>query len=341
MAIKTEKTKVSIMNHFACLAGAVLPLLLMACGGGSGSASSPRVFADDFYLVANESRARSLTGGSQLSGRTSSQIWNVVIDRAAVADTLLLDSYLLNEHDMIIEPEERSCSGRSCRVSYQKEQNLIFVTTPSLSELFPNIPLPENTTTNSIDIREIMSKGRVSVAQYARRIVRGDSVLTYKMYGGWLAGSAFGVIEDYTPASGGDYSIIHGFSLGNTPSTNPRGRGRAEWRGLMIGLKDVNRNVVQGDAIIDIDDLNRPSVDVFFSNIKDLVTGDDVTWNNFETFGWNDLVIRNGYFNSGDFIEGSFYGENHQEVGGVFHTDNGDETTENDGITGAFGGVRQ
>ena len=108
-------------------------------------------------------------------------------------------------------------------------------------------------------------------------------------------------------------------------------------------LRDTNRNVVQGDATIDIDNLNAfaPDVDVEFSNIKDLITGDDVTWNALDTFGWYNLSVANGAFKLGSNISGSFYGANHEEVGGVFHTGSGPDTSENDGITGAFGGERQ
>ena len=343
----------TVMNRLVRL-GLILPvLLLVACGGGGGGAinaptSSPQVFASDFYLV-DETRARSLTGGSRLSGRTRSQIYDVIRDEAAKADTFLRDSFLLkaDEINNPIRPiNGDQCSSRGCEPTYNVSsgsRNLSLNLTRTIRDIFPNVPLSENTPTLSFDIREVMIKENVSVVQLASRNVRGDDVATSKLYGGWLNGSVFGIGIEFAPAlsSTGDYWEIYGFSLGNTPSTNPRGTGRAEWRGLMIGFKDRNRNVVQGDALIDIDNISSPSVDVVFSNVKDLVTGDDVTLNNYETFGWSDLEVIGGAFNAGNNLQGRFYGMNHEEVGGVFHTGNAEAMTEDDGITGAFGGTRQ
>ena len=109
----------------------------------------------------------------------------------------------------------------------------------------------------------------------------------------------------------------------------------------MIGMRDSNQNVVRGDASVDIDNLALPDVDVNIANIRDTVTGERVMWNGETGFGWDDLGLVNGRFDSGANLQGSFYGENHEEVGGVFHTGNSEGATNPDGITGAFGAKRQ
>ena len=85
-----------------------------------------------------------------------------------------------------------------------------------------------------------------------------------------------------------------------------------------------------GDADIVIPELANPSVEVAFTSIRDLGTGDardDMTWSG--------IPLADGRFGSGsagDSIEGAFYGPDHQEAGGVF---------ERGRVFGAFGAKRR
>lgn len=79
-----------------------------------------------------------------------------------------------------------------------------------------------------------------------------------------------------------------------------------------------------------IDDFANPRLGMAFTNIEEVGTGaprDDMTWSG--------IPLTNGGFATGsdaDSIQGSFYGPDHGEVGGVF---------ERDRIFGAFGAKRQ
>ena len=87
---------------------------------------------------------------------------------------------------------------------------------------------------------------------------------------------------------------------------------------------------LHGDTRIIVEGLDTtPTVDVTFSNVRNLNTGEQNTLD-----GWVDIPLSNGFFRTGsgtNKIEGTFYGPEHQEVGGHF---------EKGRIIGAFGGKR-
>ena len=100
---------------------------------------------------------------------------------------------------------------------------------------------------------------------------------------------------------------------------------------MVIGADKNTGHVIHGDALLDIDDLASPEVDISFTDIKNLNTGGDV-----DDMNWEKLGLDNGTFNSetthdGE-IEGVFYGAGHAEVGGIFD--------KND-VVGAFGAARE
>ncbi|MDE2790243.1 MAG: transferrin-binding protein-like solute binding protein [Paracoccaceae bacterium] len=155
-------------------------------------------------------------------------------------------------------------------------------------------------------------------------------------YGGWLDHNFFLVIHGSTrDDQAGDVSVPVAVSIGDATGTNPTSiGGTATWSGIMIGT-DVNvtttpTHQLRGDADITIADFMNPSVDVAFTNIRNLNTGDirnDMTWNG--------IPLTAGGFRQGvdeDSIQGAFFGPNHGEVGGVF---------ERDQVIGAFGANRQ
>ena len=87
--------------------------------------------------------------------------------------------------------------------------------------------------------------------------------------------------------------------------------------GANMAGEDVHR--VQGDAAVTIADFADPKVGVAFTSIYDLVTGIA-----HSDIAWNDIPLTNGGFTMGsadDTVTGSFYGPNHEEVGGVFEHD--------------------
>ncbi|MDE0095847.1 MAG: hypothetical protein OXS40_05620, partial [Gammaproteobacteria bacterium] len=68
-------------------------------------------------------------------------------------------------------------------------------------------------------------------------------------------------------------------------------------------------------------DLEESSLDLEFTNIAELVSGDGVG-----DIGWQGVAMQGGGFRA-DGLDGRFYGPDHEEAGGVF---------ERGGIAGAF-----
>ncbi len=98
----------------------------------------------------------------------------------------------------------------------------------------------------------------------------------------------------------------------------------------MIGLDTVNVQALQGDTTLTVD-FAASNVDVAFTNIHD----DDL--DRRADIRWSDVPMVSGGFyaagaGTGDKIEGTFYGANHAEVGGVF---------EHGATVGSFGAERQ
>ena len=154
--------------------------------------------------------------------------------------------------------------------------------------------------------------------------------MTFQSYGGWLAGSAFGVGYLNVTEGATTTKRFTSFSFGKASGSNPTGMGQLTWSGIVVG---VNRSgaallPLQGTVTIDIDDPDSPDVDVSMS-VNELtgVSSSNVNWDN--------LTLTNGTFtdtDAFDYIEGSFYGDGHEEVSGIFRTLN---------LYGAFGAKRQ
>ncbi len=129
----------------------------------------------------------------------------------------------------------------------------------------------------------------------------------------------------------GDDSAV-GSIAGNDTGSRPVG-GSATWRGVMVGADYARNEGFQGDATLTAD-FAASNVDVAFTNIHEAMTGSPRN-----SIRFNDVPFTADGFSSGSrtgsrFIDGTFYGPNHAEVGGVFETDNGNKF-------GFFGAKRQ
>ena len=205
----------------------------------------------------------------------------------------------------------------------------------------------------------------VSLAEKTRVSGRGGDATSYRALAGWIDHSFFLI---HTPgieaASEGHRVSAHyygAYSIGNAAGSNPDvpGGGAATWSGIMVGVRIAEPDsFVRGDAEITV---SRPPgnpdllVDVEFTNMKDERTGV-----RFDDVSWEGMALDDGSFGvapAGDGeadmtrhparrgISGRFYGQNHEEVGGLFSF--GAPVAENDGIrrdihdvSGAFGARR-
>ena len=71
------------------------------------------------------------------------------------------------------------------------------------------------------------------------------------VYGHSLDDSMFGILDDTVAVSSGDW-----------PRTNPTETGGGVWEGVLAGVNTWTRDRIEGGALIGIDDLSRPKVDV-------------------------------------------------------------------------------
>lgn len=157
-----------------------------------------------------------------------------------------------------------------------------------------------------------------------------DDGTEFMGFGYWLQQSGFVVVMGSTAPA---VEVLVPVSIAEQfPETNPRPLdGGATWRGHMSGI-DANAGkfaVLGGRTTISLDDFSNPSIEVLFDRIHEIETGAVRS-----DMSWSGIVIQDGAFatgESGNRFLGRFYGDTHQEVGGVFTRD---------GITGAFGAKR-
>ena len=176
------------------------------------------------------------------------------------------------------------------------------------------------TENNLIPLVQVSAAGRDS------RGVRYE----HQGYGGWLANSIF-IVQQNAVVGSNMFSTFSAYSFGKANTNNPNAT--ATWNGVMVGTEKVAGDIIQGDARIKFD-MNTPSsVAVDFMNIKNFSNNGDAK---SRDMNWNSVPLTSGTFTSEaemtGFISGRFYGDKHEEVGGIF--DRGS-------IIGAFGGVKR
>ena len=196
------------------------------------------------------------------------------------------------------------CSGTSCRVD-------------GFTTYLSDFNLPNGT------YEPVMTHNGMNIMQGTNRVSLAGQQIDYRTYGGWGDHSMFAVFV-------GDDSA-GGYIAGNDTGSRPVG-GSATWRGVMVGADYARNEGFQGDATITVD-FAASNVDVAFTNIHEAMTGSPRN-----SIRFNDVPFTSDGFSSGSrvgrFIEGTFYGPNHAEAGGVFETEFGNKF-------GSFGAKRQ
>ena len=157
-----------------------------------------------------------------------------------------------------------------------------------------------------------------------------------RSFGGWLDHNAFEVTHGYFYDATGAYfgGLIGAVSFGDASGSRPV-QGSAVWDGAMVGAEAGQLDTVQGDARVSVD-FATFEASVEFTNILNLARGTSLP-----SMRWSGLSIDSGgrFSAAADppnsraaSLVGTFYGPNHEEVGGVF---------ERNDIAGAFGARRQ
>ena len=288
---------------------------LAACSGGTSNYPN--------WVVSDPSRAQAIAQGEILN-RTAAEIKSLIVSRRS-SGTRYMASNELVISDSGISRLETICPGnRTCTIAgleFSLDDDLPSLNVAEFQPLF---------TRNGIDIWQIRSQ---------LEDAPNNGHVNNLIVGGILDNSLFGLelIGFYqgTRATSAEGDL---FSFGNSPGTNPSSTiSSATWTGVMLGVdySQVTNSLDQlrplhGDTSIVVEGLDAtPTVDVTFTNIRNLNTGAGYTLD-----GWADIPLSNGFFRTGsgtNKIEGTFYGSEHQEVGGHF---------EQGRIIGAFGGKR-
>ena len=165
----------------------------------------------------------------------------------------------------------------------------------------------------------------------ARAAGRIDGVrYEFQGYGGWLDYSAFVIQYQNAMVGGRRQSLYSAYSFGNANNVNPTANAR--WDGVMVGVAKDDGDIIQGEATIQWDKATPNSIGGLFNNIRNLTEGGDFSQT---LMTWKSIPLENGAFGSDDAflvgtgsIHGNFYGDNNEEVGGIFDMES---------IIGAFG----
>lgn len=318
---------------------AILPMaLLVACGGGGRTVLTPETGTLPAPLIESEDQAIALVGGNDPPDLNSEQIQERLTSIARAGDTLLLSAFA--DANGMIEitttvncmPGSRSCTGTinqgtsSFQVQYFLDD---IVESPSIN----GVGLAMHDNEHSV----VMTDRGVTLAQVSATGQYGDTNAHYKYkgYGGWLEHSAF-TVQFHKSENTGDAEIISSdselslliaHSFGKAGARNPTAS--ATWNGVMVGATKSDGHVVHGDATIEfvVDFPN--ALDVTFDNIKNFNTNADAATT---TMTWSSVRLEDGVFaDANNSIRGNFYGDNLEEVGGIFDRDN---------IIGAFGAAQ-
>ena len=205
----------------------------------------------------------------------------------------------------------------------------------------------------------------VSLAERTRVSGRGGDATSYRALAGWIDHSFFLIKTPGIEVASGENRVsanyYGAYSIGNAAGSNPDVLvgGAATWSGIMVGIRIAEPDsFVRGDAEITV---SRPGgnpdllVDVEFTNMEDERTGV-----RFDNVSWEGLALKDGSFgvvplSDGEAdasrhparrgVSGRFYGQNHEEVGGLFSFRA--PVAENEGaggdihdVSGAFGARR-
>ena len=281
-------------------------LLLCSCGGGGGPSAT-----DVPNVVDDPQSTRALLGGSPLSA-SSSQI-EAALDREVRQATALFAEY--HDLDAFFGRIRSNCRGTVCNTSEGR------ISTADLLEEtteIAGIPVQVDT-----QYSPVMSYRGTSIAQARSQVTapsRPDLTLEEVGLGAWLDYSGFGVsagaVYDGPREAGYLVAVVSQISVGESSGRRPQGiSGTATWEGSVVAADTEFRNAIIGASTVRVD-LASMDADVQMTNVFDIDARTRLS-----SFGWTDLPIQaNGTFGNGRDVIGSFYGPNHEEVGGIFTT---------------------
>ena len=278
------------------------------------------------------------TGGNRIpTSNPSATIHGIAVE----SDSLIIGDIFVANPDLIQSAGANhfttSCDGQTCTIAYPENLGAGW-----------NLPEMESTV-------ETFHGGRHVVEAQWNETIHGvplgvnsgidltNPSISFMSHGGWMEYAYFATD---TVSINDNVYWGYAFSIGDDTGSNPVGS--ATWEGAMVGGffeesspgSGDRGHRVQGEATLTFW-LADATLDAAFTNIVDisvqLSEHSPHPHPRHPSMYWEDLTVQDGRFrregSEGHFIQGQFYGPNHQEVGGIFE--------HNNNIAGAFGARRQ
>ena len=286
----------------------------------------PRIMEDDWRHGVGEF-ARMATGNQEPTLSSSGHDAKAR-EIAAASDTVSM-LYYFSEAGSNYAQLDPQCSGTTCTFGDPSNP-------PTTRETF--VPPRENVTyfplmrRNGVEVHILSAVGTGSLGPW-----EADT------YGAVLDHVVIGSSEEVWDAGHVGFAR---FVWGNSTGSNPVA-GAASWSGVMLGLggrpgQGEAWQHLQGDVTVTANFGNETTVDVVFSDVTGLSFDADYTID-----PWTDIPVSGGSFDDGEYfhfgsagryIQGTFFGPNAEEVGGIIADAYASDPTAEIGAT--FGAAR-
>ena len=282
----------------AWLAVAVFMLSTTACGGGGGS---PALSDEEVEELRSDPR---IVRAERIQDRANTLSMSALRAEFAGAD----GGIPINDHLI----ERYTCTGARCSGSLGTQYTLF-----SLGNSVLDADLTAVTIGSSYGFDTAAVTARLDLSDALPGITRFPDGTEFGAWGehgyaaialfnGDFAGRFDGVSVN------GRLASTLAVAMGDATGTNPDGAGGATWRGMAHAVSTGSYTRRDGTASVRIPDLAQPSVDVTIQ------LGDQAL------APWTGIPLVAGRFRTGtqdrDFIDGRFFGPDHDETYGVFDT---------------------
>ena len=282
------------------------------------------------YAITNLTAARTAVGGTEPTSMTEQQIISTIQMRATAGDTFEFSDFVGGTADVDItcSNTDKSCSGNIPNVG------MLTFSLDGIEDL-SLVDGDMNLVGFDSNSQAVMVDRGVTLIQSEAAAGQNDGThLAFQSYGGWLTNSVFGVELLDVTESATTTNRFTSFSFGNDSGSRPTGASAFQYTGVMVGTDTTTGDIIHGDATVQYFTSSANVLhDITFSGVKNLNNGNDVTFGAVTRLNFQNIPLdNNGSFASTNGnIKGAFYGDNHDEVGGIFSRDN---------IIGAFGGAK-